>query len=421
VPSETIRLMEARRPAHWLGWPSATLVLVLLFAGTGCQVTAPSQQMEGKIHSRDDIAVNAQQLRLRTRALVEPFCGLIVDSADRIMAGTTNRVIQREALRWKIEAVPAMREALFLQNPFAAITDAWVLTWQMTDHFESGEGEEALGDAAAVARTTCSYLESEITSIVASVTYSGDVSKSRSHARNWAAEHPIRHSIAGRESVMNSATEREIEDSFTTTEIVGDLSVTLDDLSRRLDIYGAQLFEQSRWQAELFAMDMAEDYQVEKAIPLAESAVQSATDAVDAMNRIVPLLESALSAAEAAPEVVAKERAAAIEAVHGELARTLQFLQEELIAALQHITKEREVALVTLNQYIVAERQALTQEAEVLSLEVVDYAFWRLAQLAIVLWVVSAIALFCASLFLRACLRIGKGAAARSAHPHNGL
>lgn len=389
------------KPAHWLGLPCALVVVVLLFSGTGCQVTAPSQELSGRIHPKEDIAANAQQLRLRTRAMVEPFCGAIVVSADEIMAGTTNRAIQREALRWKIEAMPAMREALFLQKSSAALADAWVLTWQMIDYFETGYGAEVFGEAAPIAAMTSRALESEIAQVVASVTYSGDVEDSRSFARNWAAENPIRYSFAARESVMKLATERDLEDTFSTAEVVGDLSVTLDDLNRRIDIYGAQFFEQSRWQLELLAMDMTENYDIDQAIPLAERAVQSAEDAVETMNRIIPPLESALSAIESAPEVVARERAAAVETVQEELTRTIQFVQEERIAALKHLTEEREAALLTLHELILAEHKALTAEAKEMSREIVDHAFWRLTQLAAGFLAVLAILLFCASRILR--------------------
>jgi len=344
-------------------------------------MTAPRPDMETTIHAREDFAATPQQIRLRMRALVEPLSGALIESADQISGATTNRVVRREALLWKIEGVPALREALFRPNPFAAIMDTWVLTWQMTDYFESGQGREALGDAAPIAITTCQYLENQIETVTASLTISGDVSNAREFAREWAQTHPIRHSIASRESTLSRVTERELQETFSTQELAGNLVVTLDDLTRRMDVYSVQLLDQSRWQAELFAMDQAADYQLEKAMPLAESAVQSASEAVEILKRLEPSVEYTLAVAAAAPELISRERAAAIEAAHQEISRTIESVQAERIAVLEQVTKEREAVLMDLRQTIVEQRKLLTADAEQISLKVVDHAMLRVAQL----------------------------------------
>ena len=198
---------------------------------------------------------------------------------------------------------------------------------------------------------------------------------------HWAAEHPIQHSIAARESTLSRALEREIQETFTAQEMVVNVAAKLDDLSHRIDIFSAQLFDQSRWQAELFAMDLAEDYQLERALPLAENAVQSAAGAANALNRIVPPLEAALETVNAAPATIAEERKAAIEILRQELTRTIQFAQMERIAALEHLTKERVAALTALHDYIVEERRALMKEMKEVGREVVDHALLRTAQM----------------------------------------
>jgi hypothetical protein len=358
-------------------------------AAAGCRIVAPKYKSDAKIHSDQDIALNSQQMRLRMRAQVQPLSGVIVAAADQIMAGTTNRAVRRQALLWKIDAVPALREALFLPNPMAAVFDAWVMAFQMTDYFEKGPGKEGLGDAHVIALTTCQHLETELARLAVSLTVSRDVTNTRAFARQWAADHPMRHSIASRESIVNRSTERDVVTSFSTTEAVAILTVTLDDLNRRLEIYSAQLLDQARWQAELLAMDTAQDYQVEKVIPLAERAVKSGEQAVTAVDRLAPAVERVAAAAESAPKIIAAERDVAIKAVQAELTRTLTFIQEERIATLKHLTAERIAAVQDLRDTIVQERKSLTQDLDQMSVKVVDHAFWRAAQLcAVVLAVV---------------------------------
>ena len=97
------------------------LVAALLVTGTGCRMALPERQIEAKVHTQQDIAVTQNQARLRMRALVDPMCGEIEQTADAIIAGTTNRTVQQAALRWKIEGVPAVREALFRPDPFTQV------------------------------------------------------------------------------------------------------------------------------------------------------------------------------------------------------------------------------------------------------------------------------------------------------------
>ena len=121
---------------------------------------------------------------------------------------------------------------------------------------------------------------------------------------------------------------------------------------------------------------------MERVLPLAENAVQSAADAVKALNRIVPSLETALETVNAAPDIIAKERGAVIEVLQQELTRTIQFAQMERIAALEHLTKERVAALTALHDYVVQGAQGPDGgNKNGLGREVVDHILLRTAQM----------------------------------------
>jgi len=349
--------------------------------GAGCQVAAPHQKIENTVHAPEDLAVSQEQVRLRMRALIEPLSGAIIESADRIMAGTTNRAVRREALVWKLEAVPALREALFRPNPFVAAMDAWVLTFQMGNYFESGPGRAALGDAAPVAVTTCQALAAEIERVAASMMQSGDVSDVREFARKWAGEHPIQHSIASRESTLSRVTERELQETFSTQEVAGNVLVTLDDLSRRLDIFSAQLLDQARWQAELFAMDQAASLELDQTVPLVNRAAESVPQVAPAIVQLDSTLSNSLAVLPQVPDLITSERTAALAAVHDELTRLTNFASENVLATLSRLSEERLAAMRELREAVAAERLTVVAEMDRISLKVVDHAFWRAAQL----------------------------------------
>ena len=130
----------------------ALVAVVVAIAATGCRFAPREVKTQPGGHATKDITLTQNQIRLRMRALVGPMCGEIEQAADRIAAGTTNRAVQRAALEWKIEAVPAMRGALFQPDPLTALVDSWALCNQMADYFETGPGKTALGDSSPTSR-----------------------------------------------------------------------------------------------------------------------------------------------------------------------------------------------------------------------------------------------------------------------------
>ena len=367
--------------------------LLLCLVASGCRFAMPERKMKASVHAQKDVAASYNQIRLRLRSMVGPACGEIKQTADQIIAGTTNAAVQRAALLWKIEGVPTLRAALFQPDPYTAQFDSWVLCYQMADYFETGPGQAALGEASPIAVAACRRLEEQMNQVAASMTISGDVTKGRAFAKKWAREHPIHHSITDRESTLSRVLERDSSGSISTGQAVAEITTTVDDLNRRLEIYSDQLFRQGRWEAQLFKSELMAQLPVAQALPLAERTVKSAEQAVAIVDRLAPALERAVGVLETAPKLIASEREAAIKAVQDELTRTMKFVQEERVAALDRLTSERLAAIKDLQVTVVAERKALTLDLEQISLKVVDHAFLRAAQLLAAMLVLLAIGL----------------------------
>jgi len=393
---------------------AAACCVVGALLGAGCTFSVPERKLE-PVHTQQNVAVTANQLRLRMRSLVGPMSAQIEQAADEIIAGTADDTVKRAALLWKIEAVPALRKALFEPDPYSAVMDTWVLYDQMTDYFERGPGKEALGGSAVVAAVACRRLEEEFTGIVSSMTISGDVSQARTFARKWAAEHPIQYSIAGRETALGRVLERDAASFHSTGEVVAEVTTAVDDLNRRLELYTDQLIRQARWEADLLKLDTLSDLKLDRVLPLAERAVNSAERAVTTVDRLAPTMEQALSTVGGAPTSLRSEREAVINALREELTRTIGFVQQERVAAMayvtqaragamEYVTQERIAALNEMRLTLVEERKALTQDIEHLSLKVVDHVFWRATQLLAVLFValfVTLLVLLVAVVFAR--------------------
>ena len=347
-------------------------------------------------HPAEDLAVSANQIRLRMRSLVEPFAGEIEQAADTIAAGTSDRSVKRAAIQWKIEGVPAIRGTLFQPDPFIAVFDTWVLTNQMTDYFESGPGRAALGAAAPLAVDASRKMEAELTEVATSFTKSRDVSKVRATAKQWATDHPVRYAIRDRETALSRVTERDAGVEWSAGEVVAEMAATADDLHREIQIYSNHLFRQARWEAELLKLDLPTD----EVMPLAERAVKSSERAVVSIDALRPSIATAANAAAKAadaasdassklpadvPTLVASERKAAVDAINQSLKLTLTFLQGERIAALkqinEEISQERTTVMKEVREIAANERLALSRSIQQASVEVVDHAALRLAQI----------------------------------------
>jgi hypothetical protein len=350
------------------------IALGVSFVGCGVSMRAP------RIDSRagTTVAVNPNQVRLRMRSLVGPMCGEIERTADEIASGTADPAVRRAALRWKIEAVPTLSAALFQPEPFTAVLDTWVFFNQMADFFETGAGRKQLGDSAPVAVESCRRLEQEMSDVAAGMTVSGDVSRVRSFAKRWAADHPIRYAIPDRETTLSRSLERDVPASWSTGEAVAEVTTSVDDLNRKLDVYSDHLFRQVRWEAELLGGDLG----LADVAPRTERAVQSMERAAADFDRLAPSFERAVVVAEGGPAVLASERKAAIDSLGKELSRTIAFLQQERVTALQQVTSERIAAIGGLSEFMTEERKALDQDIERIGHELVDHIVWRLAELA---------------------------------------
>ena len=361
-----------------------TVLAFMLLSGTvGCTMTPSRRATEKDAPIRpEDVKVTSEQFRLRMRSLVGPMCGQIEQSADAIIAATPDLKVKLAALEWKMDAVPAMREALFRPDPYSAAFDTAALCMQMIEYFEHGPGREALGPAAsAQAAAACRSMLDEYLKVVASATSSGDVSRARDFVQRWAADHPIRHSISDRESAMSRVYEQVFLDSRRAMEYVADASATADDMTRKLDVYSDQLFRQARWEVQRLQLELVRDYRVDQAVPLAERAVKSAEQAVSTVDRLAPVIERSLGVAEGAPKILATERETAIKAVHDEMTRVLQAVREERITALEQVSKERGIASKEISQALSAQAHQLATDADQLTTKKIDYTLDKATRL----------------------------------------
>ena len=89
--------------------------------------------------------VRSEVLRTSMNELAIDLTAIIELTADRIADEADDPRVRHNALAWKLNGTPAVRQACFRTNPLAALFDAWTLAAQMQEFFLSDAGRDAFG------------------------------------------------------------------------------------------------------------------------------------------------------------------------------------------------------------------------------------------------------------------------------------
>jgi hypothetical protein len=380
------------------------LMTVAFALSLGCATANAAKKEEGFLQNPDGIEISKAELRIRVRALALPFSGMIEESADSIIAETTDPEIRKPALLWKINGIPAMQAALFQQKPLAALLDAWALTIQTRNSLLSGPASRLPGDVKSEAMKAISQMEAEILNIARLLGPAEAVEELRRDVEAWAAANPIDKSMATRTPTTGELAGPTADNKIGIRRTVAAANETMGDLAARMDVYTTFMPKQARWQAEYLIGDMMRGEDLGTVV----SEFTELSNAIEAMAETVndapTLIAAERSAVVAALQV---ERIAALDAIHQQLIEALEFLTTERVevftthlqgereAILAAIEKERSIALEALHD----ERVAALEQVGVMSEEIVaeslkglvDHFFVRLAQLGVVVLIVVGI------------------------------
>ncbi len=357
---------------------------LFLLAGLCLLLVGCESLFLGQDHTKDKLEgmrVNATQLRLTMRAMVNPMTGEIRKTANEIIESTDDPEIQFAALRWKATATPAIREALFSPSGFIALFDTWGLSFQMMDYFEAGRGKEKFGPYAPMAYDAAKAINERIEKLYASITLQNDTAEARKIVRQWATNYPITDEMDARETIINQATEISLALGKSFRDSVDEMVTTVDDLNRKIGVYSAQLPEQARWEAELLILDVLGYYRLDETAERMPQFMDQAEKTMDNAN--VALIE-ANGLMQDIPELIDEERNAILaklteerKIVMGELNKYWDDAYNELetirTEALANLQAER----VTLQNFISKERQAAIDDVDQMRRELADDIFYK--------------------------------------------
>jgi hypothetical protein len=328
---------------------SCLLLSCLVLLALGC---SSGTRKASSLKSAKNVTSSALELSSRNQSLLALYSGELEVAADRIISESHSPVARRRALVWKAEAIPVLQASLLNTDPVAALLDTWGFIFQMAAFMDQAAAKQDLGEFHSVVAETLKNMDSEMEQIVREAAPTANVADLRQRVIDWAAAHPIRVSLAGRQSADAAVIRKVGYTDLGTMASIKALGESLGDLTARLDSYNSYLPKQARWQAELLLQDITREPQVNAALANFVTLSNMAAKTASSMDRMPELMGQARAAVRTDVE---GQRLAVQDFVRGERLETINALQQERIATLGALRSERLAATADLR----SERQTV--------------------------------------------------------------
>ncbi len=326
------------------------------------------------------------EIRVRAVHLGRLFSMEIERAADSIRAVADEPAVRRNALLWKMYAIPVAQEAVLLTDPALSIMDVWAFAKQMEQYFDRGDGRDAFGPHQRIALDAVRGLDSAALDQAMIITdTTRNVDRAQAALAEFVEEYPIQGPHFGRTSFAVVSADLLGTDIASAVAAVGDINQTVGEIADRLSFHNEYLLKQISWHLQLTLEEAASETTL-------TAALASATEA----------LESATTLAEGLPALVESERATVLDALHRELAVLMQSVDVQRVATLDVVSAELESLFeaiarerVLVLDAVRAEREATIEAAVPLIRDAINHAVTRAIQL---LAVVGVLALLLAGL-----------------------
>ena len=321
--------------------PSLLVVSALFGCSTKAPPRTPGMEALG-------IDATTSELRLEVYRFESYFAAAVQTGAEEILTAEIDPNIRMNALRWKINATPAIQSAMFQLDPVAAIADAWGLCLQMEAFFTDGAGRDLFGTSQPVAVEISQRLLAEARALALATVGEARIAEVEPRLATWVQENPLPDLTFGRRAYLADVSN--ITASAWGTgglRTVAQIEELVRDLTDRLTLYSEQLPELARWHTELVVLSVDEDL------------VKPRWSTVENMDRSLSTLRDELAALRSFVDGVP-------ELVSGERALILDVVEKEIDAALLDIDRQRAMTLLAITE----ERQAILGEAERLRAQV---------------------------------------------------
>jgi len=305
-----------------------------------CGCSSGATRRTSSVKSAKNVESSALEFNSRNRSLLATYSAEIETAADQIILQSPSAGARRQALEWKANAIPVLQTSLLNDDPVSASLDTWAFVFQMMAYMEQPAVQQSFAGSYPVVEATLKQMDDQMQQLIRVAAPGANVAALRQRFVSWAQAHPVRGSLAGRQSFDPDRIRALGESDLGTMASIKALGEGLGDITARLDSYNAYLPKQARWQAELLLSDITRGPEFGRA--MTNAAVLS-----DALAKTSSTMEHM-------PELVGQTRAGVNADVEAQRLAAQAFLREEREQAFNTLRQER----IALTTDISRERQA---------------------------------------------------------------
>jgi hypothetical protein len=385
-----------RRAAVWL----AVVAVLCACASDSSRAAKSKTPLTSTI---ENLGMSPQELRIRVRALIRPTLGILEETGDISAQDVDVAEAQRATLHWRIETTTTLLSAMLRNDPLLALSDAWGYAFQVESFLATPEAVAKYGTLAPKGAAAMEQIRGSFFDFarVLPADLSSEVLEAR--LRTWAERNPIEGHLYRRPSIDSAfAGILATKGKSGAFAALGSLEETTADVMMRMDLYTMYLPRLARWEGELAVGDLTQGTEVNRLM----ADVQQITRAADRLAAV----------AEGASDLVARERAAMLDAVRAERLAATYDMRGERKAVLEAIRQERMAALAEaeaivqrlldrssgpLHEAVRTDVEEILRDGGVTMEGVVDHAFLRAVQLLLIAATLAALGVILYARFLR--------------------
>jgi hypothetical protein len=345
---------------------SIIMVVTASFTINGC-FSAPT---ETALMKEAGVKVSITEYKIRLTEFGYRFSGIVELSADEIISQSPDNEIKKQALLWKIYAIPAMIRSISINDPFAAGVDSWILSVQMLQYFEDGYGKDLFGDYQDIAITASKLIVSDIENLAREIKRGDDISRGRKITSNWTKKHPLKNNKFLRLSALDTVAHVIGSEGYSLGGTVENIAISVVELKNQVTLYTHYLPKHIKWQAEYELYNFLGDSLIEQS--------------VNKIDRVILSTEKISNTIEESPELVKEIQFSTLLEIDKQRLETLEMISQERMAVLEAVTMER----IALMEQIHTERtESLDRIEEIagktinqsslFAADVIDKIFWR--------------------------------------------
>jgi hypothetical protein len=355
---------------------SVIMVVTIILTYTGC-FSAPK---ETALMKEAGVKVSIVEYKIRLREFGYRFAGIVELSADEIISKTSDDEIKKQALSWKIYAIPAMIRSIAINDPLAAGIDAWILSVQMLQYFEDGYGKDLFGKYQDIAITASKLIRSDVENLAREIKGADDISKGQKIAEDWTNENPIKNNKFLRVSALDEVADIIGSEEYNLGGTVESISISVDELKNQVTLYTDYLPKQIKWQIEYAAYEMFGDSTMGSMMQNFNTITQS-TDRITKVVEETPLLIEELQ--QSSLDNINYQRLSTLKALTEERIAVMESIKLERIAILEDINRERNETLDKLEEI----SHMAVNETTILVADIIDKIFLRVLIILAVVFV----------------------------------